>query len=109
MRDVRSNRVPEAHAVERRSAVGEHGAVEFPECSAPQLHGSARQHLVIPLESRAIAAAVFFLVEICAAVPRESVQVACAVAVKSEQERSEEHTSELQSQSKLVCRLLLEK
>src|SRR5437764_13035129 len=52
--------------------------------AAPRQH---RQHLVIPLESRAIAAAVFFLVEICAAVPRESVQVAGAVAVKSEEER----------------------
>src|SRR2546430_11721516 len=31
------------------------------------------------------------------------------VAVRSEQVRSEEHTSELQSQSNLVCRLLLEK
>src|SRR2546427_758690 len=33
---------------------------------------------------------------------------ACGAAV-SEVERSEEHTSELQSQSNLVCRLLLEK
>src|SRR2546430_17448505 len=32
-----------------------------------------------------------------------------AVACASEQHRSEEHTSELQSQSNLVCRLLLEK
>src|SRR5688572_32385746 len=31
------------------------------------------------------------------------------VAVFAEGERSEEHTSELQSQSNLVCRLLLEK
>src|SRR2546430_10909118 len=31
------------------------------------------------------------------------------VEVDSEQTRSEEHTSELQSQSNLVCRLLLEK
>src|SRR2546427_9285135 len=29
--------------------------------------------------------------------------------IKSEPQRSEEHTSELQSQSNLVCRLLLEK
>src|SRR2546430_4845458 len=32
-----------------------------------------------------------------------------AVALLSPAERSEEHTSELQSQSNLVCRLLLEK
>src|SRR2546430_10791415 len=32
-----------------------------------------------------------------------------ATVVVNEQERSEEHTSELQSQSNLVCRLLLEK
>src|SRR2546430_5540424 len=32
-----------------------------------------------------------------------------AAAVRSLRERSEEHTSELQSQSKIVCRLLLEK
>src|SRR2546427_8889387 len=31
------------------------------------------------------------------------------IALPGEQERSEEHTSELQSQSNLVCRLLLEK
>src|SRR2546430_11876168 len=31
------------------------------------------------------------------------------VVLPSEQRRSEEHTSELQSQSNLVCRLLLEK
>src|SRR2546430_306538 len=31
------------------------------------------------------------------------------VATARKQDRSEEHTSELQSQSKLVCRLLLEK
>src|SRR2546430_13471839 len=31
------------------------------------------------------------------------------IAVWSDQRRSEEHTSELQSQSNLVCRLLLEK
>src|SRR2546427_7753752 len=32
-----------------------------------------------------------------------------AVRADDEQQRSEEHTSELQSQSNLVCRLLLEK
>src|SRR5690606_42084692 len=32
-----------------------------------------------------------------------------AVADRGERERSEEHTSELQSREKLVCRLLLEK
>src|SRR2546430_13710119 len=32
-----------------------------------------------------------------------------AAALPSEERRSEEHTSELQSQSNLVCRLLLEK
>src|SRR2546430_8886498 len=31
------------------------------------------------------------------------------VAVRAQHDRSEEHTSELQSQSNLVCRLLLEK
>src|SRR5688572_32355455 len=31
------------------------------------------------------------------------------IGVEAQQPRSEEHTSELQSQSKLVCRLLLEK
>src|SRR5688572_32047380 len=34
---------------------------------------------------------------------------AAAIAVKPKLFRSEEHTSELQSQSNLVCRLLLEK
>src|SRR3989475_7285653 len=35
--------------------------------------------------------------------------VACGGSVALRRERSEEHTSELQSQSNLVCRLLLEK
>src|SRR2546430_12005060 len=34
---------------------------------------------------------------------------ACATLVRRARRRSEEHTSELQSQSNLVCRLLLEK
>src|SRR2546427_5897632 len=34
---------------------------------------------------------------------------ACALRTQRESTRSEEHTSELQSQSNLVCRLLLEK
>src|SRR2546430_7838011 len=38
--------------------------------------------------------------------PRRSAR---ACAASSDQVRSEEHTSELQSQSNLVCRLLLEK
>src|SRR2546430_12535021 len=36
-------------------------------------------------------------------------EVAARVAIVPRAHRSEEHTSELQSQSKLVCRLLLEK
>src|SRR5690606_31586911 len=35
--------------------------------------------------------------------------IACSLDVKAEVVRSEEHTSELQSREKLVCRLLLEK
>src|SRR2546430_10215355 len=35
--------------------------------------------------------------------------IAIAAAAEDDAERSEEHTSELQSQSNLVCRLLLEK
>src|SRR5438270_13856374 len=37
------------------------------------------------------------------------VRGAFAMAIGAAQKRSEEHTSELQSQSNLVCRLLLEK
>src|SRR2546430_7499311 len=40
---------------------------------------------------------------------RCEVRVDLQVAIKSQNRRSEEHTSELQSQSNLVCRLLLEK
>src|SRR2546430_12991401 len=40
---------------------------------------------------------------------RSTVAPACFSAGESKPERSEEHTSELQSQSNLVCRLLLEK
>src|SRR2546430_10336432 len=41
--------------------------------------------------------------------PRTSSCVACGSNCRSHSMRSEEHTSELQSQSNLVCRLLLEK
>src|SRR2546427_4397772 len=39
----------------------------------------------------------------------ESIEVTCHARIAEIQWRSEEHTSELQSQSNLVCRLLLEK
>src|SRR2546430_7157736 len=43
-------------------------------------------------------------------VTREEIQITAAIARKyGEENRSEEHTSELQSQSNIVCRLLLEK
>src|SRR5688572_31809339 len=42
-------------------------------------------------------------------VPSRSKKIARSVGIAGRQVRSEEHTSELQSQSKLVCRLLLEK
>src|SRR2546430_9302400 len=41
--------------------------------------------------------------------PNGSFAVACSSHLFPEAGRSEEHTSELQSQSNLVCRLLLEK
>src|SRR5579859_8029140 len=41
--------------------------------------------------------------------PREAVIAASEQARAADADRSEEHTSELQSQSNLVCRLLLEK
>src|SRR2546427_8519742 len=41
--------------------------------------------------------------------PRESPRGSCASKSACRDPRSEEHTSELQSQSNLVCRLLLEK
>src|SRR2546430_9231897 len=43
------------------------------------------------------------------ALGRRSLVETCDVTDNSSIERSEEHTSELQSQSNLVCRLLLEK
>src|SRR2546430_9908427 len=41
--------------------------------------------------------------------PRSALSATLAVLRPIEKDRSEEHTSELQSQSNLVCRLLLEK
>src|SRR2546430_8944101 len=41
--------------------------------------------------------------------PRDRARWLAAVLERGVEERSEEHTSELQSQSNLVCRLLLEK
>src|SRR2546430_8682314 len=41
--------------------------------------------------------------------PETSLAVVANLSQESRQGRSEEHTSELQSQSNLVCRLLLEK
>src|SRR2546430_12155009 len=58
--------------------------------------------LIRPVSTRAKVREVESLPKVCAKVrPRSSV----GASVK----RSEEHTSELQSQSNLVCRLLLEK
>src|SRR5688572_31563328 len=52
-----------------------------------------------------------WIVMVAVPVSPPEVEVARTTAVpgNSEQRRSEEHTSELQSQSNLVCRLLLEK
>src|SRR2546430_4865058 len=52
-------------------------------------------------------AAALFLQCRCRACPAQSPATAAPAAARSA--RSEEHTSELQSQSNLVCRLLLEK
>src|SRR5688572_32762489 len=52
--------------------------------------------------SEAVRQAAAALAAVAVALPRAERQLAVA-------ERSEEHTSELQSQSNLVCRLLLEK
>src|SRR5258705_4852915 len=41
--------------------------------------------------------------------PPSSFSVLCALATAADHDRSEEHTSELQSLRHLVCRLLLEK
>src|SRR2546430_12720989 len=41
--------------------------------------------------------------------PARTARFACASSARSPENRSEEHTSELQSQSHLVCRLLLAK
>src|SRR2546430_13610645 len=41
--------------------------------------------------------------------PSDSLHYAVQLGLADDQGRSEEHTSELQSQSNLVCRLLLEK
>src|SRR2546427_5048278 len=42
-------------------------------------------------------------------ISNDTSSTACTRATSRERRRSEEHTSELQSQSNLVCRLLLEK
>src|SRR2546430_2230333 len=41
--------------------------------------------------------------------PEQEAELGALLAAQQESSRSEEHTSELQSQSNLVCRLLLEK
>src|SRR6266478_521775 len=45
----------------------------------------------------------------CVAYSGPDVPLTCAIGLGTSSARSEEHTSELQSQSNLVCRLLLEK
>src|SRR5256886_13499563 len=57
---------------------------------------------------RAIDCGTCFEADDCAVRPREIRGTSSPVAASSSR-RSEEHTSELQSQSNLVCRLLLEK
>src|SRR2546427_9316820 len=75
---------------------------EFPSHSQPGPPGSHRRRLDFP-RSRGRA--------VLAAVPaRAGRWLRAELGLRrNERDRSEEHTSELQSQSNLVCRLLLEK
>src|SRR5256886_6732012 len=77
-------------------------------CSSDLRHVAARQPAVRGERAQALReqpAAVKLAVTVVAP-RREAVQVAQRARIRR---RSEEHTSELQSQSNLVCRLLLEK
>src|SRR2546427_3276754 len=50
-----------------------------------------------------------WMISVCRSAVRREIWIATSSTAGSRRSRSEEHTSELQSQSNLVCRLLLEK
>src|SRR5205085_12641953 len=72
-------------------------------CSAPSYFNTLSLHDALPISSFASARAAI-RAPVCTAIPRTESPASSTSPV-----RSEEHTSELQSQSNLVCRLLLEK
>src|SRR5256885_5643377 len=77
-----------------------------------RLSPRGRDLLHVQLESRHPAVLrLEFAHHACAWLTRVSCMVACAprIAIAQGRQRSEEHTSELQSPCNLVCRLLLEK
>src|SRR2546430_6466896 len=74
--------------------------------SAGEMGGALKVRLQAPaLESRANEALIDFLAQLLKT-PKSAVRILSGDRSRT---RSEEHTSELQSQSNLVCRLLLEK
>src|SRR2546430_13307511 len=80
----------------------------------PTLFRSSHPSAAAPRRARSAAAllAVAALVSTICAVPDAGTRPGVATSADADalrSERSEEHTSELQSQSNLVCRLLLEK
>src|SRR2546427_9392408 len=89
---------------------------EFTRRGSSAVHLSLRPWLVPGLACFAAAIALLAshaVAQTPAAAPRElpakTVPVPDTVSPQMRRQRSEEHTSELQSQSNLVCRLLLEK
>src|SRR2546430_13416643 len=80
--------------------------------SAGEMGGALKVRLQAPaLESRANEALIDFLAQLLKT-PKSAVRILSGDRSRTKRieiRRSEEHTSELQSQSNLVCRLLLEK
>src|SRR5256886_3548415 len=67
------------------------------------------KHVLIVEDERPIREMIAFGLKRAGFEVREAEDCRAARAALADQRRSEEHTSELQSQSNLVCRLLLEK
>src|SRR5438034_10142820 len=97
-----------------------HGNARHPSCdpatTGPQHVPVGPSHRGIPMKRWLLAAAALMVGAACdtqrdAAAPQRTVDPALrpALATATPGDRSEEHTSELQSHSDLVCRLLLEK
>src|SRR2546427_3169083 len=90
-----------------------HYVRDLPRTRFPAIHGMRLEHFEGQLDYLTKHYTILDVREILAAIRGETTHIEDGIVLRQvielTLERSEEHTSELQSQSNLVCRLLLEK